>query len=279
MSNSGSIILPQSRQSHRDFELWRHRELLWQFALRNIELRHRGSHLGLIWSVLNPLLMLALYVFVFGYVFSGTFKVLPEETRMDYALAIFLGLSIFHFVAEVLAVAPTTIIGNPNFVKKVAFPLSVLPAANVAASLFHFTISFTLALVGVALLGPGLTVRVAWVPVIVAPLVLLALGIAWFVAAAGVFFRDIVQVVGFLSMVLMFASAVFYPASSIPPPAWTILKFNPILLAIELVRDAVMWNRPIDLVHLGYVAGSGVVAALVGYKVFRRLAPAFADVL
>src|SRR5882757_10050444 len=103
--------------------LWRHRELLWQFTLRNVELRHRGSHLGLIWSLLNPLLMMGLYVFVFGYIFGGKFSVLPNETKIDYALAIFLGLTVFQIFAEVLATAPTVIISNPNFVKKVVFPL------------------------------------------------------------------------------------------------------------------------------------------------------------
>ncbi len=108
-------------------DLWRHRELLWQFSLREVELRHRGSHLGLIWSLLNPLLMLSLYVFVFGYIFGGRFGVLPNETRMDFALGVFLGLSIFQFLAETLSAAPNLIVVNPNFVKKVVFPLFAGP--------------------------------------------------------------------------------------------------------------------------------------------------------
>src|SRR6476620_2295816 len=96
-------------------DLWQHRELLWQFILRNVELRHKGSHLGLIWSFLNPLLMLALYVVALGYIFGGRYGVVPDETRVDYGLGIFLSLTLFHFVSEVLATAPSLIIGNPNF--------------------------------------------------------------------------------------------------------------------------------------------------------------------
>src|SRR5665213_1112014 len=129
-------------------DLWTNRALLWQFTLRNVELRHKGSHLGLIWSFLNPLLMMGLYVVVFGYIFRGSFGVLPHDTRVDYALGIFFGLTLFQFVAEVMGLAPIIIISNPNFVKKVIFPLEILPASNVGAALFHLMIGLVLALLG-----------------------------------------------------------------------------------------------------------------------------------
>jgi len=259
--------------------LLRHRALLWQFTERNMELRHKGSHLGLIWSFLNPLLMLGLYVFVFGYVFGGKFGARPGETRVDYALGIFLGLSIFHFIAEVLGVAPTVIIGNPNFVKKVVFPLEILPVATVGASFVHFLISIFLTLLGVAFLGPGLGWGILWLPVVYIPVLMLALGLAWFCSALGVFFRDISQITGLLSTALMFASAVFYPASRIPQPAWAILRFNPFIHAIELSRSAALWNTPMDFQHLGYLYGISITTAIGGYWAFYKLRPAFADVL
>jgi lipopolysaccharide transport system permease protein len=259
--------------------LWRQRSLLLQFTLRNVELRHKGSHLGLVWSVLNPLLMLGLYVFVFGYVFGGSFREIPNETRLDYALAIFLGLTLFHLVAEILGNAAGIIAANPNFVKKVVFPLEVLPAAQVGASAFHMGISFSLVVLGIATVGPGLSLNSLWMPLIILPLVLLALGLAWFLAAAGVFFRDLGQIVGVLSIGIMFASAIFYPSSQIPPTAWAILKFNPILLAVELARDSLMWHHAINLNHLGYLWVIGIGGGVGGYWCFRRLAPAFADVL
>ena len=197
--------------------LLRHRALLWQFTQRNVELRHKGSHLGLIWSFLNPLLMLGLYVFVFGYVFGGKFGARPSETRVDYALGIFVGLSLFHLIGEVLGVAPTVIVSNPNFVKKVVFPLEILPVATVGASFVHFLISIVLTLLGIAIVGPGPNLGMLWLPVIFLPVLLLSMGMAWFFSALGVFFRDIVQATSFVSMALMFSSAVFYPASNIPP--------------------------------------------------------------
>ncbi len=259
--------------------LLRHRSLLWQFTQRNVELRHKGSHLGLIWSFLNPLLMLGLYVFVFGFVFGGKFGARAGETRVDYALGIFVGLSIFHFLGEVLGVSPSVIVGNPNFVKKVVFPLEILPVATVGASFVHFLISIGLTVLGIVFFGPGPTIGMLWLPVIFIPILLLSLGLAWFCAALGTFFRDINQLTSFLSMALMFASAVFYPASSIPTPAWAILRFNPLIHAIELSRATALWGTPMNWHHLTYLYATGAACFALGYWVFHKLRPAFADVL
>ena len=263
-------------------DLWQHRELLWQFTLRNVELRHKGSHLGLVWSFLSPLLMLAIYVLVFGYIFGGRFGILPNETRIDYGLGIFFGLTLFHFFAEVLAVSPGVIVGNPNFVKKVIFPLEILPAASVLGALFHMFIGLGLLLVGILAFGPGLTVLALWLPLILVPVVLLVWGIGWLFSALGVFFRDLSQITQFLTMALMFSSAVFYSAQRIITASalgWSILRFNPVLLAIELARDVALWGRPPNLHHLAYLYIIGLTACYLGHAAFRRLRPAFADVL
>jgi lipopolysaccharide transport system permease protein len=260
-------------------DLWAHRELLWQFTLRNVELRHKGSHLGLVWSFLNPLLMLGLYVLVFGYIFGGKFGILPGETRVDYALGVFFGLTIFHFIAEVLGVSPTFIVSNPNFVKKVVFPLQILPAAGVGAAAFHMLISLGLVLISVLVWGSGFHAGLLWLPVILLPVLLFCLGVAWFFSALGVFFRDVGQVMQFLSIALMFSSAVFYSAQKIPPAAWTYMRFNPILLAIELARNAVLWQQPLNPNRLAYLYAAGILACYLGHAFFRRMKPAFADVL
>jgi lipopolysaccharide transport system permease protein len=260
-------------------DLWTQRELLCQFTLRNMEVRHKGSHLGLIWSFLSPLLMLGLYVLVFGYIFGGSFGVRPTETRVDYALGIFLGLAIFQFVTEILGVSPFIIAGNPNFVKKVVFPLEILPAASVGAALSHMIISLGLVLIGLVIFGAGTSWSLCWLPAILLPVVLLMLGLSWFLSALGVFFRDIGQVIQFISMSLMFASGVFYSAQKIPAPVWVYMRFNPILLAIELARDAVLWNRPLNYHHLGYLYAISLIACWLGYGAFKRMKPAFADVL
>jgi lipopolysaccharide transport system permease protein len=265
--------------SARRSTIWGQRSLIWQFIVRNVEIRHKGSHLGLVWSVANPLLMLSLYIFVFGFVFGGSFNAIPGETRVDYGLGIFVGLSLFHFVSEVFGQAPGVIVSNPNFVRKVVFPLEILPVATVGASFFHFLISMALALIGIATIGPGLSWGALWLPVIFAPVLLWGLGVAWLFSALGVFFRDINQMIQFLTMALMFASAVFYPASKIPEAAWMILRFNALIHAIELARDAALWNLPISIPHLAYLYVSGIATCALGYFTFQKLRPAFADVV
>jgi len=259
-------------------DLWQHRELLWQFTRRNVELRHKGSHLGLVWSFLNPLLMLGLYVMVFGYIFAGKFGVIEGETRIDYGLGIFLGLTLFHFISETLGTAPSVILGNPNFVKKVVFPLEILPAANVGSAAFHLLISLTLTLVGILWLGPGLHLGLLWVPLILLPLVLMALGISWLLSAVGTFFRDVAQVISFINMVLLWTSGVFFTAQKYPQ-AWLWLRYNPLLLAIDLARNAALWQQPLHFAHLVYLYAWGLGLSLLGYVIFRKTKPIFADVI
>lgn len=260
-------------------DLWRYRSLLWQFTLRNVELRHKGSHLGLIWSFLNPLLMLAMYVLVFGFIFRGRFHPLHEESRMEYALVMFLGLAIYHFVAEVVGISPMLITGNPNFVKKVVFPLEILPVSSVGAAFFHFMITLALVFVGSVLAGLPLTIGVLWLPIILVPLVAIAIGSSLLLSALGVFWRDISQLAQFLVLGLMFASAVFYPISQIPPAAWTVLKFNPFIHAINESRNVVFWGLHPSLPHIAYLYCCGFAALAVGNSVFQRLRSSFADVL
>jgi lipopolysaccharide transport system permease protein len=244
--------------------LWKHRGLWWQFTKRQVELRHKGSHLGLAWSFLSPLLMLGLYVLVFGFIFAGRFKPEAEtESRIEYALVIFLGLALHHFVAEVLTTSPSLITGNPNFVKKVVFPLELLPAANLGAAAVHFLITLGLVFGGALLTGAPLTWGALWLPVVFVPLFLTAFGLSLLLSALGVFWRDIIQITQFLVLVLMFASAVFYPIAQIPAAAWSILKFNPLL----------------NFTHVAYLYGCGIGTYLVGSTVFQRLRASFADVL
>jgi lipopolysaccharide transport system permease protein len=259
-------------------DLWRYRSLLWQFTLRNVEMRHKGSHLGLIWSVLNPLLMLGLYATVFGYVMGGKFGILPNETRLDYGIGMFLGLAIFQFVAEVMGVAPILIVANPNFVKKVVFPLEILPAANVGSAFVHMVISLGLVFIGLFLFGHASPLGLIWLPIILLPVILGMLGASWFLAALGVFYRDIGQVMQFTIQIIMFSSGVFNSAHSYKA-AWVILRFNPLLLAIEQSRNAALWGLPVNLRHIGYIYVVGLAACFIGHLAFMRMKPAFPDVL
>lgn len=262
--------------------LWRHRDLLWQFIVRNVEIRHKGSMLGILWAILTPLLTLAVYVFVFGFVFGGSFGVVENESKWDYGLGIFLGLAIFQLVAEAIIVAPNLITTQPNFVKKVVFPLEILPAATVGSGAFHMLITLSMVAIGVILGGHPLTIHTLQLPLILLPIIAFSLGLAWLFAALGVFFRDLGQVVGALATALMFASAIFYPAIRVEteaPAAWAFLKFNPLLHTVEMAREAVLWSQPVSWTTLGWLYFSGGLTASIGFACFVRLKPAFADVI
>lgn len=259
--------------------IWRYRDLLIQFSVRNIELKHKGSLLGFVWAIANPLLLLCLYVGVFGFIFDGTFGVIENESRIDYSLGVFLGLSLFHFLAEVISLSPLAIVSNPNLVKKILFPLEILPLSQVIAAGFHLMISLGLILVGLAIWGEGLNLSALAIPLFVGPIVLLAMGFGWLNAALGVFLRDLQQVTQFGALALMFASAIFYPASQIPEGIAWILRLNPLLLMVEFLRHTLLWGTPINVKELIYAWALCGAFALLGYRFFIRLKPAFADVL
>ncbi len=258
----------------------RKRDLWWQFTVRAVEARYRGSYLGMLWAVLNPLLMLGIYFAVFGVIFTGHYGVLPNETPTDFAMAMFLGLTLYQLIAETLGASPLLIIGNANLVKKVVFPLEILPLAQSGGLWFNLAIGLVLALGGSLIFGRGLSlVGLAWLPVILAPLLMLSAGLAWMMAALGVFFRDLAQAMPFLAQVILYSSAVFYPLSRVPANVWVILKWNPFLQTVVLAREVVLWGLPVNAVHLGYTYAAGLAVLFGGRWVFLRLRPAFADVV
>lgn len=260
--------------------LWRHRELLRQFTRRTIEQRHRGSFLGFVWTILTPLLSLGLYTFVFGFVFDARFDEVPNASKFDYPLGLFLGLVLFQFMGELLTQSPLAIITQPNFVKKVVFPLEILPAAVVGAAAFNAMVSLMLAILGVSIAGHGLGWQALALFAILPPVLLLGLGCAWFLAGFGVFVRDTANVMPFLVQVLIYTSAVFFSLSLIRnSAAWVILKFNPLLHAVEATRRAVLWHLPPSSHSLLFLWVSGFVICFLGYAFFSKTRHAFADVL
>lgn len=258
--------------------LWSRRDLVWQFTKRNIELRHRGSRLGALWALLNPLSMLGLYFVLFGVIYDQRFGVLPNETRYDFSLALFLGLALFHVFSETVAAAPALITSNPNFVKKVVFPLEVLPAAQVGAAAFHLAAGLGLVLIGSAFGTSGLTLHILWLPVLIFPLLLLSLGVGWFLSALGVFLRDIGQVTAFAATALLFASAVMFPPERIPE-ALQFLRFNPLFQIINLARHGVLWHQPVSLEWVTYVYVVSFVIFAAGAVFFALLRRSFAEVI
>ncbi len=282
VSDPSSSSLPSLFNPWRISEkLWRHRDLLWQFTLREIHIRHKGSQLGFVWTLVNPLSMLALYYFIFGVIYESKFHVLPDETNFDFALALFLGLSLFHVFAETLAVAPSVINANPNFVKKVIFPLDILPVAKVCDTGFHLSVSLALVLIGSAFGTAGLSWQILWLPVLLLPLLLLALGLAWALSAIGVFVRDVSQLTPFVSTAIMFSSAVFYSPLRFDHAgvAWHILRLNPLLQIINLTRTVVLWHQPMGWTNLAYVYACAAGVLLGGHALFGLLRRSFAEVI
>jgi lipopolysaccharide transport system permease protein len=263
-------------------QLHQHRALLGQFARRAVEQRHRASALGMFWTVLAPIISLSIYTFVFGFVFTGRFTTSESENTVDYALGAFVGLILFNFLSEVLSQSPHTIVTQPNLVKKVVFPLEVLPAATVGAAGFSAGMSLLLALIGIATFGPGLDVHALWLLALIPPVALIAFGCAWFISALGVFVRDIASAMPFIVQVLMFVSAVFYPVSFLTKaPVWAqkILFANPLLHAVVSARDAVLFHQSPAWKSIAYLWACSLVIYFVGQATFRRLKPAFADVI
>ena len=262
--------------------IFRKNDLFWQFLLRNVKSRHRGSLLGAFWLFLNPLLMLSLYVFAFGVVFGGRFTDSPEESTIDYALGVFLGLSVMGLVSGIIGTSPGIIVGHPNFVKKVVFPLEILPAAMVGALAYDLIIGIALCLVGILIVGSEISVSIIFLPLILAPVFLIAMGLSWFFSALGVFVRDVGQLGSFLGLALLYSSGVFYSAEKVQktaPLIWNFLQWNPLLQIIDSLREVVLWQGNPNWGSIAYAWCFGILMLFLGSWFFNRLKPAFADIL
>jgi lipopolysaccharide transport system permease protein len=259
-------------------ELYQNRRLILQFTRRNIELQHKGSMLGLVWSVLSPLLLFGVYTFVFVEVFDGRYGVVSSETRADYAIGMFLALTMVQLFLDTITAAPLVVVANPSYVKKVVFPLEILPAAVFGAAFFRCIISLGLVLTAVVAWGPGLTVLAFWMIPLVLVVSLMSLGAAWMLAALGVFLRDLAPLTQFFAALLMFMSAVFYSFNRIPEH-FGLLRFNPLVRVSEMSRSILLWNVAPDSGDLIYLGAVGAVSFIVGYALFGGLKSAFSDVL
>ncbi len=260
------------------FRPWRHRELLRALIEREVTGRYRGSIAGLLWSFLNPLLMLLVYTFVFSVVFKVRWGT-DNDSNTQFALLVFTGMMVFNLFSECLTRAPGLILSHVNYVKKVVFPLDMLPCVMLGAVLFHTLVSFAVWLL-FHLLAFGLPPPTALLfPLVLLPLVLFTLGLSWVLASLGVYLRDVGQVIGVLMSALLLMSAVFYPLSALPEAYRHWLYLNPLTLVIESSRDVLIWGVVPDLglwlIELSVALG----VAFLGWAWFEKTRPGFADVL
>lgn len=258
--------------------LWSHRYLIAQFTRRNLEARYRGSHLGMAWPFVTPLLMLVVYTLVFSVIFKARWG--PDPTNhLQFAFMVFAGLIAFGVFSESVTSAPGLIVSNPNFVKKVRFPLEILPVSSVLAASTHSCFSLLVLLVAQGALEQRLPWSLLLLPVVYVPLVLLALGLSWFLASLGVFTRDVGQVVGVVVQMLFFLTPIFYPASAVPERLAPLLLANPLATIVTAFRQVVLIGVVPDWRAFGVVSIASAILAAAGYRWFVRSKSAFADVM
>lgn len=258
--------------------LFRHFALVWQMAKRDVIGRYRGSFIGLLWSFFNPLLMLAIYTFVFGYIFKSHWAG-QKEGHAAFAVILFAGLNINAMFTECANRAPTLIVENTNFVKKVVFPLETLAWSTLGSALFHLAVS-TVVLLSIAVFANGgLPWTVVLFPAVLLCFVPFLVGIMWLFASLGVFLRDLKQAVGIITMAMMFLAPIMYPRAVIPEPYREWMLLNPLTLVVESAQDVLVWGRQPPWPLLGAYSVCSCVFAWLAFAWFERSRKGFADVL
>jgi len=257
---------------------WRSRKLIARLAQREILGRYRGSYFGILWAIINPLLLLAVYTFVFTEVFKSRWNV-AGHVKTDFAMAYFAGAIVYNVFAESINRAPSVIVSNPNYVKKVVFPLEILPLVVLATSLFHAVIGFLILICACAYLGIAPTSALAVLPLTAAALCLMTVGFVWLLGSLGVYFRDLGQVVGPLTALLLFLSPVFYPTDALPETYRWLLHLNPLTSMIEQVRTIILYGKSPDPGEVALCLGMSGLFAWVGFAWFQKTRRGFADVM
>ena len=257
---------------------WNQRSLIWEMTKRDVVGRYRGSAMGILWSFLNPILMLTVYTFVFNVVFQARWGS-EGSSRIEFAIVLFVGMIIHALFAECVNKAPTLILANVNYVKKVVFPLEVLPWVTMGSALFHTLISVLVLLAAFVLTHAYVNWTVVFLPLLLVPLVLLTMGITWFVASVGVFLRDVGQTTGIVTTIMLFLSPVFFPVSALPEEYRALLQVNPLTFMIEQARAVLVWGRLPDWQGLAVYSLFSLIVAWLGLFWFQKTRRGFADVL
>jgi lipopolysaccharide transport system permease protein len=256
-----------------------HRQLLVQLSWREVQSRYRGSWLGVAWSLINPLLLLVLYTFVFSVVFQARWSEQADETKLDFALNLFAGLIAYNLFAETIAAAPSLILGNASYVKRVVFPLEALPLARFLSGLVQAGFSLAILLAALVVFRGEIPWTLPLLPIVLLPAALVTLGLAYFLASLGVFVRDIGNLVGLAVTALLFLSPVMYPLSKLPAEMQAVLALNPLSPIVDNFRRVVLECRLPDWGSWAAVTAFGLLLFWAGLTWFVKSKNAFADVL
>ena len=247
---------------------------------REVVGRYKGSAMGLAWSFFNPVFMLVVYTFVFSEIFKSRWGgVGGDDSKTQFAVVLFVGMIVLNLFSEVVNRAPSLILANVNYVKKVVFPLEILPIIAMGAALFHSLISLCVLLATFALFNGYLQWTAVFTPLVLLPLVILTTGLAWILASIGVFLRDVGQTIGIITTVLMFLSPVFYPVTAVPERFRAFIMANPLTFIIEQAREVLIWGHLPNWMGLGIYTLAATVVAWIGYVWFQKTRKGFADVL
>ena len=261
------------------FRFAQHGHLLLSLLARDIRARYRGSVLGLVWALLNPILLMGVYYFVFNVVFRFRLPELYGGRDVPFAGFIFAGIILYFALSEVLTKSPAVIADNSTYVKKVVFPLELLPVVNVLSAGVNFLVALVILLLFLVLSGYGLSLALLALPLLLLPYLLLLLGVAWFVSALAVYIRDVTYVAGFLATALMFLSPVFYSLESVPESFRAVMLWNPLTSYVETFRLILLGGQWPGLGQLLQPWILAVVSAMLGYGFFQRVRHGFADIL
>lgn len=284
MSNVATAINPHAAQPTSLAALVRslclHHQLIVQMTKREVIGRYKGSAIGLVWSLLNPVFMLSVYTFVFSVIFKSRWGGAGgDDSTTQFAMLLFVGMIVFSLFSDVLNRAPSLILSNVNYVKKVVFPLEILPVIAVGAALFHSLVSLAVLLAAFALFNGYLHWTIIFAPVVILPLVILTTGLSWMLASLGVYLRDVGQTIIVLTTVLMFLSPVFYPITAIPVRFRSYIMVNPLTFIIEQARQILVLGQLPDFLGLIIYTLLATATAWAGYAWFQKTRKGFADVL
>jgi homopolymeric O-antigen transport system permease protein len=252
-------------------------DLILSLTKRELAARYRGSILGIIWAVLTPVVMIAIFTLIFSGIFKAKFG--ANSSQWDYALYLFCGLLPWNAFQESLQLSSNTIVAHANLVKRVVFPLETLPVSICLAALANQLFGTIVLIVAAIILGGGVHATILYLPLVLLPQLIFTCGLSWLVASLGVFIRDIVQGIALVLMAWMYLTPIIYPESLVPAAYRMAVNLNPFTPLVRNYRRFLLEGAPPDWTGLAYFTAFALLSFIVGYWWFARTRKNFADVI